>query len=61
MSHRQTYTDLYAPKPNRLRDVLSVLAGLLLMLAAYAYTSWADSQFEQEQPAIVYHSCEIGN
>lgn len=55
--HSQTYTDLYDPQPSRLRDVLLVLIGLLIMFAVYTYTSWADAKFEQAQPAVVYHSC----
>lgn len=61
MSHRQTYTDIYTSKPSRWREAIGVLVGLLLMLAVYAYTSWADARFEQAQPAVVYHSCEFSH
>ena len=51
--HRQTYTEIYHSKPSRLRQLLGVSAGLVFLLAAYAYSSWADAQFEPAQPQLV--------
>ena len=51
--HRQTYTEIYHRKASSLGKLLSVCAGLFMLLAAYAYSSWADAQFEPAQPQLV--------